>query len=129
MNKRERVLLKTKYKCGYCGTVLFPDNHIDHILPKSKGGTDHIDNLMPSCPGCNMKKYDRTPEQFKSRLVNDARSMIDAVSDELRQLTCMLSLEKAEPIWQALYELNTLPLHESDVTFYMEQLDSEQVEG
>jgi 5-methylcytosine-specific restriction endonuclease McrA len=28
--------------------------HIDHIIPRSKGGTDDKKNLVLSCPTCNM---------------------------------------------------------------------------
>lgn len=33
---------------------------IDHILPKSKGGLDHLDNLQPMCTNCNSKKGNKT---------------------------------------------------------------------
>ena len=39
--------------CIYCG------NHadaIDHVLPKSLGGTDTLDNLVPACRKCNSTK-------------------------------------------------------------------------
>ena len=32
---------------------------IDHILPKSKGGTNDIENLQPMCNACNAKKADK----------------------------------------------------------------------
>jgi ribosomal protein L33 len=30
---------------------------IEHIIPRSKGGTDHLDNLALACQGCNNRKY------------------------------------------------------------------------
>lgn len=36
---------------------------VDHVLPKSKGGTNHIDNLVPMCSPCNQRKADKIPTQ------------------------------------------------------------------
>jgi 5-methylcytosine-specific restriction endonuclease McrA len=32
---------------------------VDHVLPVSKGGTNHLDNLRPSCPHCNASRGNR----------------------------------------------------------------------
>lgn len=41
--------------CNYCGTVR-PDNHIDHVEPVARGGSNHPSNLVVACPRCNMSK-------------------------------------------------------------------------
>lgn len=50
--------------CHYCGKLA---TTIDHVVPKAKGGSDEIDNLVPSCYQCNHKKaardYDETTGQ------------------------------------------------------------------
>ena len=30
--------------------------HIEHSIPKAKGGTDHLNNLFPACIPCNLEK-------------------------------------------------------------------------
>lgn len=46
--------------CGYCGYLfdLAKGDRptLDHIVPKSLGGSNYITNLTPSCRLCNMKK-------------------------------------------------------------------------
>jgi len=32
---------------------------VDHVFPRSKGGSDDLDNLALSCQGCNACKYNR----------------------------------------------------------------------
>lgn len=29
---------------------------VDHVIPRSKGGTDGLENLVIACPHCNRKK-------------------------------------------------------------------------
>lgn len=43
--------------CAYCG--LRPYQHLDHIVPVSKGGSSNIKNLLPACGYCNRSKGDK----------------------------------------------------------------------
>ena len=36
----------------------------DHIMPKSKGGADVMENMQPMCSCCNGKKGDKIPEGY-----------------------------------------------------------------
>ena len=45
------------YCCQECGDI--KTLGIDHIIPLSKGGEDHLDNLRWLCRRCNSKKGDK----------------------------------------------------------------------
>ena len=46
--------------CAGC-RVMFPFRNftVDHIIPQSRGGTDHLDNLQLLCGACNSLKGDK----------------------------------------------------------------------
>lgn len=52
---REYLLQKWGRKCAYCGAKTTP-LEIDHIHPRSKGGSNRVSNLTLACHGCNQKK-------------------------------------------------------------------------
>jgi 5-methylcytosine-specific restriction endonuclease McrA len=42
-----------------------PSEHLDHIVPISKGGTHSIGNLLGSCQRCNLEKGSKTLYEYK----------------------------------------------------------------
>lgn len=60
--KPRRVAIYVKWSmcgelCYICGEkVLIDKTHIDHVIPVAKGGTNDIDNLMPTHGPCNNEK-------------------------------------------------------------------------
>ena len=55
--------------CNGCkGDFPFRNFTIDHIVPQSRGGTDHLDNLQLLCGACNSLKGDRPMEYLVARL-------------------------------------------------------------
>lgn len=51
----EKVFVRYDGKCVYCGGEA---TTIDHITPRSKGGTNNLANLVPACKDCNEEKGD-----------------------------------------------------------------------
>lgn len=50
-------------RCGYCGKINGPFQ-VDHVFPRSRGGTDDPDNLIVACRDCNQAKGNKTPEEW-----------------------------------------------------------------
>lgn len=62
---RNRVRQLFNYRCCYCGTdevSAGSELEIEHFRPKSKSGTDALDNLVYSCSRCNLFKSAYWPE-------------------------------------------------------------------
>ena len=65
IRKRMRVFHKTGGRCAYCGISLDKSRFtLDHIIPRCKGGTDDIVNLVPCCESCNKRKWDKDLTEF-----------------------------------------------------------------
>ncbi len=60
---RAYLLHKYKYRCAYCGKTEVPFE-VDHIRPRSRGGSNRISNLALACHDCNTAKGNQTAQEF-----------------------------------------------------------------
>ena len=60
---KEYLLEKWGRKCVYCHAGNIP-LQVEHIIPKSRGGSDRASNLTLSCKICNQKKGNRTAAEY-----------------------------------------------------------------
>jgi len=66
---RRTVLARDHHTCQYCGsTPGRADLTVDHVRPRSKGGTTTWDNVVTACRHCNVRKGNRTPDEAGLRL-------------------------------------------------------------
>ncbi len=53
-------------RCAYCGELR--TLQVDHRTPLSRGGANTIDNILPACGPCNLKKRTMTEAEFRAFL-------------------------------------------------------------
>ena len=58
---RRAVFARDSWTCQYCGSR--SNLTVDHVIPRSKGGTSSWENIVASCAPCNRRKGDRLPRQ------------------------------------------------------------------
>jgi 5-methylcytosine-specific restriction endonuclease McrA len=69
--RRADVYAKCGGRCGYCGhSITIEAMQIDHIHPKVDGGTDALENLLPSCRTCNNYKLFWSLEKFRAMVAD-----------------------------------------------------------
>ena len=68
--KQKHVLFgRQEGMCAGCKILFpFPNLTIDHVVPRAKGGTDHLENLQLLCAACNSIKGDRDMAYLMVRL-------------------------------------------------------------
>ncbi|MFN8358474.1 MAG: HNH endonuclease [Candidatus Kapaibacterium sp.] len=66
---RKNILRRDNYRCQYCGSSSTPLT-LDHIIPKSRGGSESWENLVAACVKCNNRKGSRTPEEAQMKLLS-----------------------------------------------------------
>lgn len=60
---KEYLLEKWSRKCAYCHAENVP-LEVEHLTPKSRGGSNRVSNLTLACTSCNQKKNSQTAAEF-----------------------------------------------------------------
>jgi len=63
---RRGLMTRDSRRCAYCGGHA---TTVDHVTPKSRGGTDTWLNTVAACATCNHRKRDRTPAEARMPLL------------------------------------------------------------
>lgn len=71
---RKNLYMRDEFTCQYCGVhanklrYKVKDLNLDHVVPKSRGGSTDWCNIVTACIDCNSKKANRTPEEAGIKL-------------------------------------------------------------
>jgi hypothetical protein len=87
---KEYLLEKWEHKCAYCGATNVP-LEVEHIQPKSKGGSNRVSNLTIACHDCNQRKDKIPVEQFLARRPELAHKILAQTKESLRDAAAVNS--------------------------------------
>ena len=106
-SKRAKVLEKTDGHCAYCGTELPPLDawHTEHVVPRSKGGSSELDNLVAACGECNSRKKTKEPHEFQMWLVS---RIDDSLQEAQQRLLILRKYQTAAGETNTIEKYNTI---------------------
>jgi len=67
---RRALFARDGWRCMYCGSTTGRLT-LDHVVPRSRGGTSVWENVVCSCHRCNRVKGGRTPAEASMRLLRE----------------------------------------------------------
>ncbi|MGH9303838.1 MAG: HNH endonuclease [Acidimicrobiales bacterium] len=68
---RRSVFVRDGHRCQYCGAQA---ENIDHVVPRSRGGTHCWENVVACCRRCNTRKEDRLLDEAGFHLSRPPRA-------------------------------------------------------
>ncbi|MFJ2032194.1 RNA-guided endonuclease IscB [Streptosporangium sp. NPDC087985] len=104
---REYLLATWGRRCAYCGATDTPLN-LDHLHPRSRGGSDRISNLTLACIRCNQAKNATPIEAFLTGRPALLAKILRQAKAPLRDAAAVNATRWA--LWRAL-EATGLPVH------------------
>ena len=67
---RRNLFARDQNRCQYCGKRFASSElSLDHVIPRSQGGTNAWENIVCACIRCNVRKGGRTPHQAHLKLI------------------------------------------------------------
>lgn len=102
---REYLLEKYNRTCQYCGARDVP-LEIEHIEPKSKGGSNRVSNLTLSCRPCNIKKGSKTIQEFLKKKPKVLKTVLANAKKPLRDAAAVNTIR-----WALYRQLKTTGLN------------------
>src|SRR5271166_1794498 len=71
---RFNIYARDNNTCQYCGRRFSRSElNLDHVMPRSRGGSSTWENVVCSCHNCNRRKGGRTPEEANMLLMRRPR--------------------------------------------------------
>lgn len=92
---KKNVFRRDNYSCQYCGSQ-GKNLTIDHVVPKSRGGSSNWENVVVACQRCNVKKGNRTLREAQMHLLRMPRKPYFLLGRGAQDL----SSDRSMPAWR-----------------------------
>lgn len=96
---RRAVLVRDSFECQYCGSRA---ENVDHVVPRSRGGTHTWENVVACCRRCNSRKENRLPREAGLRLRHPPRAPHG-------NLLLRVSVGNLDPTWEEYLAVSATP--------------------
>ncbi len=121
LEKLGAIYGKTEGRCAYCGRIFgpFDDWIVEHVISRSRGGSNEIDNLVLSCQSCNQQKRDRSLEGFRLYIKESPIMLLEKIIARLERTSACFKFfpsEIIDALQEALRAIDRL-----EVEFYIEK--------
>eukprot|EP01026_Neomeris_dumetosa_P027354 TRINITY_DN2223_c0_g3_i1.p1 TRINITY_DN2223_c0_g3~~TRINITY_DN2223_c0_g3_i1.p1 ORF type:complete len:201 (+),score=2.23 TRINITY_DN2223_c0_g3_i1:403-1005(+) len=90
---KQYLLAKWKHQCAYCDAKGVP-LHVEHVVPKAKGGSNRVSNLVIACQKCNQKKGVKSIEDFLAHKPDRLKAIQSQLKTPLKDAAVMNSIRK-----------------------------------
>ena len=91
---RNNVLHRDDFTCQYCAKSFSNDKlTLDHVIPKSRVGTNTWENLVTACKKCNQRKGNLTPKESGMNLLRKPKQPKASLLRSLKK-------EQISPQWK-----------------------------
>ena len=84
---RTRIYKRDNHECVYCGSK--KQLTLDHVIPRSRGGSNSWDNLVTCCHNCNVRKANKTPQEanmFMTKKPYEPSFFSDFLNDSIEKI-------------------------------------------
>ena len=85
--------------CAYCNKPTEMDTELDHVIPRSKGGSHCLANIVPACRSCNRSKYNYEMELWYKKQIFYKKEKLDKIKNLLKQTPYPVKQQSLFPEW------------------------------
>jgi len=123
-SKIARIAAKTDWHCWYCGREVrrygigvshAETLHLEHSTPRSDGGDNSDDNLVPACGTCNTSKQTKDVERYRFSCMLKDLGIVEFSDAQIDALVTILGFDLYESV-RVMYRKK----HGCDMRFYGE---------